>query len=405
MATSEQHRPAAERARLLPLFAAVTGFGWTLLALTCCGWVAAAVSGWNEARVISLACGALFVLCAAFTLGRTQLRVAIVLQPQRVFAGDTAAGRLSVVNVRRGRLPQLPLELPVGTTVGRFNLPTLGSGKSYDEQFFVPTSWRGVIPVGPASTVRGDPFGLLRRAVRWTGVLEVFVHPRLVALQPVDSGLLRDLEGQRTPDLSMADLEFHALRDYAPGDDRRYIHWRSSAKVSSGSEGGKFLVRQFLDTRRSHLTVVVDGNAAAYPDLEHFEVAIAAGASVAVRAIRDEVDTTVVAGRQVIDEGNAQRTLDGFARATLGVTPLAQLTAEATRVAPGTSIALVVTGSGTEFAEIRRAAAQFPLEVNTLVLRVDPTKPSGITSILELKVLNLAELSDLPRLLNSGGAR
>ena len=50
----------------------------------------------------------------------------------------------------------------------------------------------------------------------------------------------------------MSDLAFHALREYQPGDDRRYVHWRSSAKH------GRLLVRQFLDTRRSHLAVVVD---------------------------------------------------------------------------------------------------------------------------------------------------
>ncbi|MDQ2837053.1 MAG: DUF58 domain-containing protein [Actinomycetota bacterium] len=380
----------------------MTGFGWSLLATGVLSWLLASRLRWAEVRVLALVCLVLFVLCCAFTLGRTQLLVKISLRPQRVFAGETAAGQVSVRNLRRGRLPKIALELRIGPRPARLNMPSLGSGGSYQEDFLVPTNRRGVIPVGPASTVRGDPFGLVRRAVRWTGVSEVFVHPRIIGLQPLDTGLLRDLEGQTTPDLSMADLEFHALRDYAPGDDRRYIHWRSSAKASAGSQNGKFLIRQFLDTRRSHLTVVVDGDSRAYPDAEDFELAVAAAASVAVRAIRDEVDTTVVAGRQVIDEGTAQRALDGFARAELGNTPLAALTAQAARVAPGTSIALIVTGSLTEFSEIRRAVAQFPLEVNTLILRVDPANQTGLTSGVDLTVLNLAELTDLPRLLGAG---
>ena len=100
--------------------------------------------------------------------------------------------------------------------------------------------------------MRGDPLGLVRRTVRWTDVTELFVHPRTVSLESLGAGLLRDLEGETTQDLSMSDLAFHALREYQPGDDRRYIHWRSSAKA------GRLLVRQFLDTRRSHLSVVVD---------------------------------------------------------------------------------------------------------------------------------------------------
>ena len=97
----------------------------------------------------------------------------------------------------------------------------------------------GVIPVGPATSVRGDPIGLIRRQVSWAEQTEVFVHPRTTRLEPFGSGLLRDLEGRTTEDVSMSDLAFHTLREYVPGDDRRYIHWRSSAKVGSAVPGGK----------------------------------------------------------------------------------------------------------------------------------------------------------------------
>ena len=109
-----------------------------------------------------------------------------------------------------------------------------------------------------ATTVHGDPLGLVRRTVAWTERTELFVHPLTVSLESLGAGLLRDLEGTVTPDLSMSDLAFHALREYQPGDDRRYIHWRSSAKHD------RLLVRQFLDTRRSHLAVVVDTSPEVY---------------------------------------------------------------------------------------------------------------------------------------------
>ena len=141
------------------------------------------------------------------------------------------------------------LELRVGAAVARFNLPSLASGRQHDELFVIPTSRRAVVEVGPARTVRGDPLGLLRREVAWTGVTELFVHPRIVGLDPLGSGLLRDLEGQSSNDISMSDLAFHTLRDYAAGDDRRYIHWRTSART------GQLMVRQFVDTRRIHATI------------------------------------------------------------------------------------------------------------------------------------------------------
>ena len=71
------------------------------------------------------------------------------------------------------------------------------------------------------------------------------MHPLLVSLAGASSGLLRDLEGQATRDLSDSDLSFHALRDYVAGDDRRYIHWRTTARR------GSLMVKQFEDTRRT----------------------------------------------------------------------------------------------------------------------------------------------------------
>ena len=79
--------------------------------------------------------------------------------------------------------------------------------------------------------------------------------------------------------------DFDDLREYQPGDDKRYIHWRSSAKA------GKLLVRQFLDTRRSHLTVLVDTDPESYGGSEDLaEVAISVAGSLALRTIADESD-------------------------------------------------------------------------------------------------------------------
>ena len=140
----------------------------------------------------------------------------------------------------------------------------------------MPTQRRGVIPIGPATTVRGDPFGLLRRAVTWTELHRAVRATGDRAARVARRRLAARPRGQTTNDLSMSDLAFHALREYEPGDDRRYIHWRSSAKA------GRFLVRQFLDTRRSHIAVVVDSDAGRpTPTASDFELAISAAASIA----------------------------------------------------------------------------------------------------------------------------
>ena len=251
--------------------------------------------------------------CALLAVGRTRVRIDTEVDPLRVTVGEPATGRISVTNEsRRGMLPLL-VELPVGITAARFTLPPLGSGKAHEELFVVPTERRGVIPVGPASTIQGDPLGIVRRTLRWTDVTELFVHPRTISLESLGAGLLRDLEGETTQEMSMSDLAFHALREYQPGDDRRYIHWRSSAKA------GRLLVRQFLDTRRSHLTVVVDAD----PDRfaggeEDAETAISVAASVAKRAHMDEQDFTIVCRGSSASRTSASLAMDALARVELG---------------------------------------------------------------------------------------
>ncbi len=136
--------------------------------------------------------------------------------------------------------------------------------------------------------VRADPVGLVRREIVWTAREQVIVHPRTIAIPSTSTGLVRDLEGQATTDLSPADIAFHAIREYMPGDDPRTIHWKSTAK------SGALMVRQFEDTRRSHLVVALGLSRTEFADAEEFELAVSAAASLGTRAIRDGRDVTVV---------------------------------------------------------------------------------------------------------------
>ena len=120
-----------------------------------------------------------------------------------------------------------------------------------EELFQVPTHRRAVIIAGPARSVRGDQLGLLRRSVEWSEPVELFVHPKTVRLHATAAGLVRDLEGQVSNRITNNDLAFHALRPYVPGDDRRYVHWRTSARI------GQLMVRQFQETRRSQIVLAL----------------------------------------------------------------------------------------------------------------------------------------------------
>lgn len=372
----------------------VTPIGWAVLFVMIAAWLLGWQLGWREAMLVAAACLLLLAMSVFFLIGRATLHVNVLLQPRRVSVGAPAAGQVNVTNISPRRMWPIRLELRVGAAVARFNLPSLASSAQHDELFVIPTSRRAVVPVGPALTVRGDPLGLMRREVAWTGVTELFVHPRIVGLDPLGAGLLRDLEGQSSNAVSMSDLAFHALRDYAAGDDRRYIHWRSSART------GQLMVRQFVDTRRIHATMVVDGQPSSYGSEDEFELALSAAGSIAVRAIQDEQQASIIAANEAVSEGTVQQILDGLTRAEFDDdADLAGLTGNVLRTAPDTSICMLITGSIQPFGVVRRAAAALPPEIDTVALRVDLNADPGMTTVGNITVLTLHALNDLPAIM------
>jgi uncharacterized protein (DUF58 family) len=412
-------RLPAVRRRLSPL-GAVTGLGWTVLAGAVLGWILGERLRWFElclAAVIGLLC---FLTCWVSVAGRTALRVGIELDPPWVRAGETAEPSVQVANLaRRGMLP-VALEVAVGPVGDKrpepVPVPTLTrNAAAPDRSFAVPTVRRGIIEIGPATVVRADPLGLIRRTATWPEVRELIVRPRTVHLPPLGSGLLHDLEGRTAEQVSVSDLEFHTLRDYVRGDDRRHIHWRSSARAGSITPGvDRFVVRQFQQTQRTHVLVIVDGDQGSYRDPADFETAVSAGASVATAALGEGLETTLLVADQIVGQ-DADRNalvdvvsayLDACARAEFGRGGnLAALAARGFRAAPRTTVALLITGANPAFADLRRARLQLRSEVVARALRVDPTARTGIAPGETMTVLTLRALDELPALIGVGATR
>ncbi|MFC6345518.1 DUF58 domain-containing protein, partial [Nocardioides hankookensis] len=173
---------------------------------------------------------------------------------------------------------------------------------------------RGVIPVGPLLGRRQDPLALVRWNETWSDASELLVLPRMVAVDSLVGGAVRDQEGIPSDEISMSDLAFHALREYVPGDELRHVHWRSSAKAA------RLQIRQYHDTRRSHLTLVLDTASSSYADPEDFETAVSAAASIAARADRDGVDLSLLCGEHTVIDRGLDAVLDVCCRIELGDT-------------------------------------------------------------------------------------
>lgn len=386
------------------LVAVITPLGWAMLVLApvCLalgyrfGWVELVLGGWATLLLVGAA--------ALYLVRRAIGRVELLVEHTRVTVGETVTGTVRAHNESRARTGGSIVEVPLGSGVARVLLPSIAGRSSVDREFAVPTARRGRIPVGPARSVRADPFGLVRREVQWSDEVALVVHPRTIGIPSVGTGQLRDLEGQSTRDLTASDIAFHALREYQSGDDRRFIHWRSTART------GQLMVRQFEETRRSRLLIALTLAQSDFASDEEFELAVSVAGSLGVRAIRDTRDLEFVASartpefarRKVFELSRLStvtrtRLLDDLAQVERGLAALTVLDVARVAAATSTSIASVVlvTGSATPTTVVRAAAALFRPGTPVLAVICDPEAVPDLTRTQDLTVVRIGYLDDL----------
>ncbi|MEI2815569.1 MAG: DUF58 domain-containing protein [Microthrixaceae bacterium] len=377
-----------------PVAAVVSPAGRSLAIVTIVSWWLGRRLGWIEGTWIAATGLVLLAMSVVFLLGASRLSVELVVQPQRVTAGDThPGGRLVVSNpgVRR-TLPQV-MEVSTGDEGLALAVPSLKRNSAPQPlSFDLPTARRAVIEVGPATSVRGDPLGLLQRRVGWTESVKLYVHPRTVTIENLGAGFLRDLEGQPTVDLSDNDVAFHALREYQPGDDRRFVHWKSTARA------GKLMVRQFVDTRRSHLAIILDTDPTSYDaDGVEFEHAVSIAGSLGLRALRDEQQITMRTGSGPISSGHGREFLDGLAGLALArrPMPLSTLATDLNATSPEISTVVLLTGSAASSAALQVALTRFGENVRRLGIHALDGGTTVVRPVGSLALARVAGLDDL----------
>ncbi len=206
-------------------------------------------------------------------------------------------------------------------------------------------------------------------------------------------------------------MSFHAIREYAAGDSRRQIHWKSTAKT------GRLMVRQYEESRRSRMAVVLAVAEAEYADADEFELAVARAASLGLRAVRDARDVTIVTGSEIprvvrgrlraitnLPAGSPRPMLDAFSgidrlENTMPVAEVCRLTAES---GDRLSIAFVVVGSRVPLSRPQQAALTFPVDTTVIAVICDEHAHPRMQTLSGLTVLTVGTLEDLSGLLLRG---
>jgi uncharacterized protein (DUF58 family) len=248
-----------------------------------------------------------------------------------VQVGDRLVERFTLFN--DGWAPALWVELVDQSTLPDYQVgrgTRAGSGRSVRWHTDALCTRRGLYNLGPARLATGDPFGLFTVSLDYPASLPLLVLPPIVSLPSIEvapggwigAGLPRTNALERT-------VSATSVREYAPGDGLRWIHWRTSARQ------GELFVRLFDGTSAGDWWIILDMNqrvqaGEGQDSTEEHGVILAA--SLADRGLRSGRAVGLVAdGEQLVwlppREGDLQRwqILRSLAQVSLGSRPLPDL--------------------------------------------------------------------------------
>ena len=361
---------------------ALTPVGWAVIVAMLAGTVAALAFGWLEGFIVAVMGLVALVVAVASVASPSPLSVSLRMKNDRIVAGQVAVGRVRVVNESGRRSGSTLVEVTIGRGSGEF--------------LVVMTKRRGVINVGPARTVRMDGLGLLRRVRSWDDPILVHVHPPTVRFSFDATGTQMDVEGVASEKLTSSDVSFHALRDYEPGDDRRAVHWPSTARF------GRLIVRQFEETHRSHHMVLLDTRVDAW-DRRSFETAVSVAASLALAGSGEARTVSMHTADEWIPTGSPMAMLDALSEMETSTrSEFAGIVRRCIMERGGISVLSIVVGAGVDDEEAARLANIAPVDVVVSVIRVVPGRARRRRKITRGVIIDCPSLEDLPMLVSRG---
>lgn len=134
-------------------------------------------------------------------------------------------------------------------------LPHVAAGGTGAAAYQVTLPQRGRYRFGPLRVSTRFPMGLVKATEKLKQFQRVIVWPRLGRLTPRWMDLLDSRRiGRRATHFRQGpiDGDYFGLREWRSGDSKRWIHWRTSAKL------GKLAVRQFEEQQNQDLALVLD---------------------------------------------------------------------------------------------------------------------------------------------------
>ncbi len=114
---------------------------------------------------------------------------------------------------------------------------------------------RGVYRYGAINALVSSPIGLVERRFRLDAEKEVAVYPSYLQLRRYELLAISNrltLAGVKRIRRIAHQSEFERIKDYVPGDDRRTVNWKATARR------GRIMVNQFQDEKAQQVVSLID---------------------------------------------------------------------------------------------------------------------------------------------------
>ncbi len=296
--------------------------------------------------------------------------------------GDRLVERFTVSNNGWASAPWLEIE-------DRSTLPGYRAGRSTAIRAYDTIRWhteavcrrRGLFILGPTRLHLGTPFGIYEVTLDYPATRPLLVLPPIVPLPAIEIAP-GGRSGDAPPRAYAPDITVSAatVREYLPGDSRRWIHWRTTARK------GRLYVRNFDSTPAGDWWILLDMDrhvqAGTGMDATQ-EHGVILAASLADRGLRERRAVgLVVHGDKLIwlpprsGEGHRWEILRALAMIELGDRPLVELL-ERVRPSLGHRASLILITPSVATAWIEAIIPLIRRGTRVTVLLLDPTTFGG----------------------------
>jgi uncharacterized protein (DUF58 family) len=214
----------------------------------------AAVNTGNNLLYLLLGWLLSFIIASGILSEMTLKRLAVERRPPpRVYASEPF---LMEVVIENGKERRASFSIEVEDLMGgtpldkRCYFLKIPPGKSQRTSYRHTFVRRGLYQLSGYRLATKFPFALFRKSRDVDAPLEVLVYPARVAVPRPPPRTTS--KGDATADRLGRRGEFFGLRERRTGDDRRDVHWRSSART------GRLLVREYEDELARRVVIGVD---------------------------------------------------------------------------------------------------------------------------------------------------